>query len=179
MDFLTGTSPYHVELRTFGIALQGAVAVRKGMNKDGKMHPFHAFALTTILGFGGGWFTFLFMGKPTSMIAAGDINITLSFLAFLIVNYAPMDIGFKLVTSLPGAIAVTVLAQMFRSMGTIGFISTAAKELSPTPYYNIPVLGPILYGTLLGNMGGFFMKGFHGHLADGMPWPFQNGRCSP
>ena len=175
MEFLTGTTPYHVELRTFGIAFQGAMAVRNGLNKDKKMNPFHAFAWTTILGFGGGWFTFLFLGKPTSMIASGDVNITLSFLAFLIVNYMPGDIGYKLGMSLPGMLLTTSLAQMFRSMGTIGFISTAAKEISPSKYYGIPVLGPILYGSLLGNMGAFFVKGFDGHLKNGMPWPFQNG----
>ena len=134
MEFLTGTTPYHVELRTFGIAFQGAMAVRNGLNKDKKMNPFHAFAWTTILGFGGGWFTFLFLGKPTSMIASGDVNITLSFLAFLIVNYMPGDIGYKLGMSLPGMLLTTSLAQMFRSMGTIGFISTAAKEISPSKY---------------------------------------------
>jgi hypothetical protein len=28
---------------------------------------------------------------------------------------------------------------------------------------------------LLGNMSGIFMKGFEGHVCNGMPWPAQNG----
>jgi hypothetical protein len=39
----------------------------------------------------------------------------------------------------------------------------------------MPVFGPILYATLLGNMGGIVMKGLEGHVANGMPWPVQNG----
>ena len=174
-SYLCGTSAYHVELRTFGMALQGAMAVRKGPNKDGKMHWFHAFALTTILAFGGGWFTGLWMGKPTSMIAAGDVNVTLGLIAYLIVHHSPFDIGYKICDSLPGTFLITSLAQMFRSMGTIGFISVAASELKPSPYYPTPIIGPILYGALLGNMGGLFRNGFDKYLENGMPWPFQNG----
>eukprot|EP00980_Cylindrotheca_fusiformis_P029580 scaffold23539_cov137-Cylindrotheca_fusiformis.AAC.5 len=175
LAFLLGRSAYHMELRTFGMALQGAMAVRNGPNKDLKMHWFHAFALATIIAFGGGWFTFIWMGKPTSMIASGDVNVTLAFIAFVITHYTPFDIGYKIANSLPGVLAITSLAQMFRSMGTIGFISSAASELNPSPYYPIPVIGPILYGSLLGNMGGFFRKGFDGYLQNGIPWPFQNG----
>ena len=46
----------------------------------------------------------------------------------------------------------------------IGFINAAAAEVSASKYYPTPVLGPVLYGALLGNMGSFFAKGFHGHL---------------
>lgn len=28
---------------------------------------------------------------------------------------------------------------------------------------------------MLGNMGGFIVKGLEGHVAGGMPWPMQNG----
>jgi drug/metabolite transporter superfamily protein YnfA len=175
LAYLTGSSAYHVELRTFAHVLQGAMVVRNGPNRDRKMHWFHAFALTTIIGFGGGWFTFLWMGKPTSMITSGDVNVTLACIAFVIVNYTPNDIGYKIANSLPAVFVITSLAQMFRSMGTIGFISAAAKEVDPSPYYPIPVVGPILYGALLGNMGGFFRKGFDEYLQNGIPWPFQNG----
>jgi len=173
--YLCGTSAYHAEMRTFGQALQGAMAVRKGPNKDGKMHWFHAFALTTILAFGGGWFTGLWLGKPTSMISSGDVNVTLAMIAFIIVNYTPFDIGYKTACSLPGTFVITSFAQMFKSMGTIGFISVAANELNPSKYYPTPIIGPILYGALLGNMGGLFRNGFDGYLVNGMPWPFQNG----
>jgi hypothetical protein len=28
---------------------------------------------------------------------------------------------------------------------------------------------------MLGNMGGFVLKGIEGHVGSGMPWPVQNG----
>ena len=178
LNFFTGGTPYNYEMRALGIALQGAMVVRNTKNKDGQMHPFHAFALTSIVAFGGGWFAFIWMGKPTSMIANGDVNIVLCLLAFLIVNYSPGDIGYKLASFLPIKILITACAQLFRSLGTVGFVSAAAAEVAPSVFYPTAVLGPILYGTLLGNMGGFFLKGFDGHLKDGMPWTMQNGKLA-
>ncbi len=176
VDFLTGSFPYASELQALGMALQGAVAVRSGLNKDGKMHWFHAFALTTVVAFGGGWLGFMLMGKPTSMISGGDVNVTACIIAFLTVNYTPFDIGFQVLNSLPVKIVVTAFAQLFRSSGMIRFINTANSEIQPSPYYPIPVLGPIVYGTMLGNMSGFMLKGLDGYLQGGMPWPFQNGK---
>jgi TRIC channel len=175
VKLLTADFPLASELQALGIAFQGAMAVRSGPNKDKKMHWFHAFALTTLLAFGGGWFGFLLMGKPTSMISGGDVNVTCCVIAFLAVNYSPLDIGYKLLSWLPFKILITVFAQLFRSTGTIKFINTAFNEVSPSPHYPIPVVGPILYGTMLGNMGGLFVKGFDGYLKDGVPFPFQNG----
>jgi len=172
---LTATYPYANELQALGIAFQGALAVRNGLNKEGKMHWFHAFALTSLLAFGGGWFGFLLMGKPTSMISGGDVNVTCCVIAFLAVNYTPWGIGYKILSLLPCRALITVFAQLFRSTGTIRFINTAFSEVSPSPYYPIPVIGPILYGTMLGNVGGLFVQGFDGYLSKGVPFAFQNG----
>jgi hypothetical protein len=176
LSYFTGNTPYNYEMRALGIALQGAMAVRNGPNKDRKMHFFHAFALTSILGFGGGWMGFIWMGKPSSMITSGDVNITICLIAFIIANYTPFDIGYKLANSLPVKLVTIAWAQSFRALGLIAFISVAFKEVNASAYYPIPVLGPVIYGCLLGNMGGFLVKGFDGHLKNGMPWPFQNGK---
>lgn len=174
-SILTGSSPYNAELRTFGQAFMGAVAVRSSNNKNKQMNWFHAFALTTIVAFGGGWFAFLWMGKPTSLITNGDVTLTLTAASFVIATYTPYDIGLKVGTSLPIKIVMNSWAQLFRSLGMIFFINTCAAEVGPSKYYPTPILGPVVYGTLLGNMGSFFLKGFHGHLENGIPWPFQNG----
>ena len=67
-------------------------------------------------------------------------------------------------------------------MGGIAGFSDAAyaafKE-SPSEYYPTPVFGPILFPTMLGNVGGFFANGFDSYLEKGMPWLFQQGiSCS-
>jgi hypothetical protein len=115
------------------------------------------------------------MGKPTPMITNGDVNVIACLIAYTIVNYTPGDVGYKLVNFLPVVLVVTSFGQLFRSLGMMRFITTAFNEVSPSPYYPIPVIGPVLYGSLLGNWGGFFLKGFHGHLENGIPWAFQNG----
>jgi hypothetical protein len=177
IDYVTGNFAYCVEIRTLAVALAGAYAVRSGRNPDGKsLHWFHAFALSTLAGFGGGWFTFAWMGRPTSMIAAADINMTCCIIAFLFMNMIPLDLGYILAKSQPGQIIITSGAQLFRALGTIGFVTFAMENLSPSPYYPIPLLGPIVYGSLLGNMGPLVTKGVDAYLSGGMPWGFQQGK---
>jgi len=62
--FLTGDFPLALELQCFWMAVQGAMNVRKGPNDTNKLNWFHAFCLSTIGGYGGGWMGFLWMGKP-------------------------------------------------------------------------------------------------------------------
>lgn len=174
--FLTNDFPYAAEARTFGMALQGSMAVRNGRNRDKKLAWFHAFMLSTLTAFAGGTFCNLWMGKPTSMLS-NDLNLMCCIAAFLIVNCTPWDIGYKLGNFYPFVMIITMFAQLFRVNGLIGFTRAgfeAFKE-STSDYYPIPVVGPILFGTLLGNMGGFFSKGFDAYLKNGMPWPFQVG----
>ena len=109
---------------------------------------------------------------------ANDINMASCILAFIIVNYTPFDIGYMFCKTLPITIVTTSFAQLFRSLGIMKFVNVCFETFKDTPsaYYPIPVFGPILYATLLGNMGGFVMKGLEGHFQNGMPWPVQNGR---
>jgi len=173
--FLSGSLPYHAELRTFGQAYMGALTVRSGANKTKDMNWFHAFALTTICAFGGGWFGFIWMGKPTSLITNGDVTLTLTAIAFVLLTYTPMDIGYKFGRLFPVKILLNSWAQLFRGLGMIGFINACAVEVASSKYYPTPILGPVVYGALLGNMGAFFLKGFHNHLEKDIPWAFQNG----
>jgi hypothetical protein len=177
VDFLTGRSYLTGEMQAFWMAVQGAMMVRNSMNKDHKMAWFHAFALSVLAGFAGGWFGFVLMAKPTSMFY-NDLNMASCILAFILVNYTPFDIGYKILNTLPLTIITVSWAQLFRSLGLMRFIDVCYDSFKhiPSEYYPIPVFGPIMYGTLLGNMGGFIMKGLDGHFVNGMPWPVQNGK---
>lgn len=176
VQFSSGDFAFSGELQAFWMAVQGAMMVRLGPNKDRSLNWFHAFSLSVIGGFGGGWLGFIWMGRPSSMLS-NDLNMASCIVAFILVNYTPMDIGFKCCNNIMGKIATVVFAQLFRSLGVAKFVMVCFETFkdSPSAYYPIPVFGPILYATLLGNMGGFVLKGFNGHLANGMPWPVQNG----
>lgn len=152
------------------------MAVRNGKNNDGKMNWFHAFVHSVLAGYAGATFTALWMGRPTSMLS-NDLNMGFCIVAFAVANYSPLDIGYRLGNTMPVVIITTIFAQLFRAMGLIKFSQIAFEAFMdhPSPYYPVPVFGPILLPTLLGNFGGFFAKGFDGHLERGMPWPFQNG----
>mmetsp|Transcript_40335 Transcript_40335/g.121520 ORF Transcript_40335/g.121520 Transcript_40335/m.121520 type:complete len:309 (-) Transcript_40335:328-1254(-) len=176
LSYLTADFRLASELQCFWMAVQGSMAVRKGPNKDGKMDWFHAFALSIMTAYAGASFTALWMGRPTSMLS-NDLNMTFCIIAFVITNYTPFDVGYKVLSSIPFVLVTTGFAQLFRGMGLIKFSDVAqqAFEKMPSEYYPTPIFGPILLPVLLGNMGGFFSKGFHGHLEKGMPWPVQNG----
>jgi len=181
IDYLTGDFPHKMELTILGHAFWGAMAVKDSRNKNGELHWFHAFVLTVVTGFAGGLFNFMWMGKPTAMIS-NDVVFASCMIAFAVVNWLPFDLGYKFCSFLPVKIVITMFAQLFRSLGMAGFITGAFNhfEESPSAYYPIPVFGPIWYGVMLGNMGGLFSKGINAYLANGIPWPFQNGMfCAP
>uniref|UniRef100_A0A7S3L5W6 Uncharacterized protein n=1 Tax=Amphora coffeiformis TaxID=265554 RepID=A0A7S3L5W6_9STRA len=174
--FLTGKFPYCPEAIAFGMALQGAMAVRKGPNKDGKLHWFHAFVLSALASFAGGTFNFIWMGQPSGILT-NDVFMGVAIICFVLVNYTPGDVGFALFNTTPISIAIVSFAQLFRSLGTIKFLTACYEALkgNPSAYYPIPIFGPILYGILLGNMGPLVLKGLEAHIGNGVPWPVQNG----
>ena len=95
-------------------------------------------------------------------------------------NYLPYDLGYLFFKTLLGELIHTVFLQVFHVGGVKGFSDAAYtmfKE-SPSPYYPTPIFGPILFPSVLGNMGEFFFSGFDGYLEKGMPWLFQQLSCS-
>ena len=174
--FLTGDFPYSAEAIAFWMAIQGAMAVRKGPNKEGKLHWFHAFVLSSLAAFAGGTFNFIWMGQPSGILS-NDVFMACAITSFVLVNYTPFDVGFLLLNTLPFSLVTVSFAQLFRSLGTIKFLTACFNHFkgSPSNLYPIPVFGPILYGILLGNMGPLVLKGLEAHIANGVPWPVQNG----
>lgn len=179
VSILIGKFPLSPEMQAFWMAFQGAMVVRTGRNKNKDMAWFHAFVLSVLSGYAGSAFAFLWVGKPSSLLS-NDLSLGSCIIAFLIVNCTPKDIGFKLGKSIPIVIITTLFAELFRVGGLVKFVDMGynAFKDNPSEYYPIPVFGPIVLGTLLGNMGGFFTKGFDAYLNNGMPWRFQNGLFS-
>ena len=174
--YVTGNFPYSVEFQTFTMAFQGAMIVRNGPNKNGTMHWFHAFLQSVVVAFAGALFTPFWLGRA-STVFSNDLNMAMCIISFILVNYLPGNIGFKIGNWAPIQIITTAGAQMFRALGSIKFIHIAYDTFkdSASSYYPTPVFGPIIFGAILGNMGGFFWGGFHGYLEKGMPYGFQNG----
>jgi hypothetical protein len=180
VQFLTGNFYLSGELQSFWMAIQGCMMVRMARNPKKELKWFHAFCLSVLAGYAGGWFGFILMAKPTSMFY-NDLNMASCIVAFLIVNCTPFDLGYKLCQTLPLSLLTVSFAQLFRSVAIPKFVHVCFQEFATkgTPYYpSIPVFGPILYATLLGNMGGFITRGIEGHVEAGMPWPIQNGFCT-
>lgn len=175
MDF-----PYATETVCIFMSIQGSMTVRNGPNRTNSMNWFHAFVKSTLTAYAGATFTNIFMGRPTAMFA-NDVFFGSCLIGFGVVNWLPMDVGYHFFNTFIGAFLHTVFSQVFRVGGVAGFSDAAynAFKDAPSAYYPIPVFGPILFPSALGNMGGFFWNGFNGHLEKGMPWLFQQGvACS-
>lgn len=175
-DLLTSNFPFASEVQAVFMALQGAMKVRGGVNKDGKMNWFHAFLQGVVFSYAGALFAPLWMGRASSMLSS-DLNMASCIIAYVVVNCIPADMGYKVAGLFPLRLATIMGAQLFRTNGVLKFvdIAYAAFKDSPSKYYPTPVFGPILNATILGNMGSFFALGFNGHLKGGMPLPFKNG----
>ena len=152
------------------------MSARNGPNHDRKMNWFHAFCVSVVSGYGGALLAPLWMGRPSSILS-NDLALACCSIAFVLVNYLPFEMGYRLGNTLPVTLVTCMFAQLFRTMGVVKFVAIAFEAFKATPsaYYPTPIFGPIVFATLLGNMGSFLLKGFNGHLEKGMPWPFQNG----
>ncbi|KAL7546226.1 hypothetical protein ACHAWF_009561 [Thalassiosira exigua] len=180
VDLVTMNFPYATEAVCVLMAVQGSMAVRNGPNRDRTMYWFHALVRSTLTAYAGATFTNIFMGRPTSMLA-NDVFFGSCLLGFGLVNWLPLDVGYKFFSTFPGELLYTVFAQVFRVGGVVGFSDAAyhAFKDAPSGYYPIPVFGPILFPSALGNMGGFLWNGVDGYLERGMPWLFQQAiSCS-
>lgn len=176
VSFLTASFAYAPEFQNVFMAIQGAMIVRNGPNKDGKMKGFHAFLQGLVMAFAGGLLAPIWMGRPTPMLG-NDLCFGSCIIAYILVNCIPNDLGYKVLSTFPLRVLTIMGAQLFRNRGVVSFTNIAynAFKENPSKYYPTPVFGPILNGCILGNMGGFFWKGFHGHLKGGMPFIVQNG----
>ena len=121
------------------------------------------------------------MARPTAMLS-NDIFFGSCILGFAMVNYVPY--GYSLCNTFPILAIINILSQVFRISGIINYSDVAyhAFKDAPSAYYPMPIFGPIIFPTLLGNMGGFIWYGIDGYLAQGgggIPWLFQQGMaCS-
>ena len=207
LSYLTGKSWYSSELQSLGMALQANLIVlsrwydpngnddtEKKQKKDTSTKHvwFYRFVQSVLIGYSGGIFGTIFLGKPCPFLL-NDIHMACCLLAFLLIQIllpfllrqSNHHIILQYGIVVPIQMVSTAYAQLFRTMGLLKFITVCHLELTTQPmyhtiatkYYDIPIVGPILYGTLLGNMGGFIAQGVE-HYTSGngmMPYPFQNG----
>ena len=191
MDF-----PYATEIVCLAMSIQGSMSVRSNSNNNNSAsssntnnnkrpppptNTFHAFIKSTLTAYAGATFTNVFMARPTAMLS-NDIFFGSCILGFAMVNYVPY--GYSLCNTFPILAIINILSQVFRISGIINYSDVAyhAFKDAPSAYYPMPIFGPIIFPTLLGNMGGFIWYGIDGYLAQGgggIPWLFQQGMaCS-
>jgi len=171
VSYLTADFPHRDKFVGFFMALFGAQTVANGRNKNRDMAWFHALFLSACVGYGGSIFTPWMFGRPISLFF-NDFNAASIFVAFYLMHYTPMVHAFN---SFPGRLSITMLSTLFRATGVKSFCTIAFEASKGTPSqlgYDIMIIGPILFPTLLGNMGALFLNGLD-LLKNGIPFAFQ------
>jgi len=165
--YLMADFVYSHELMVLAMAFYGAVQVKNTVNR---LHWFHSLLLTIVVGNGGSALTPLWMNKSVNVMG-DDYHLLCCIVCWAVVNYLPF--GFFLGSTLPVKFVTLQLSQLFRTMTTVKHTALAFVVYSKDTYhpvrkiYPIPIFGPLFYGSLFGNMGGYLQKGFHSRLEQG------------
>lgn len=72
------------------------------------------------------------MGQPSGILS-NDVFMMVSIVSFVIVNYIPGDLGFTLLKTFPLSLLTVSLAQLFRSLGTIKFLTACFIHFKDSP----------------------------------------------
>lgn len=140
----------------------------KGIKEDEE--PFlHSFVRSLLLSFGGGSLMPPLVGRPSAWLML-DTMVPLSLLAWLMVNKVPF---FRKVYRQPIVqILGFALCEMFRVQTVFLLTGISVKAIGPTMYFDVPVVGPVIAGTLAGCSGLFlpFDKGLSALLQDPLPY---------
>lgn len=131
--------------------------------------------LVILSGFGGGFLSPVFIGKPI-MPAVNDAILPVCILAWYMTHYLNLQ---PFLTWKPVKVLWTVFLALFRTHSVCNAVRNAMTVLKPGPYYPIPLMGPIICGTTVGSMGQFIPldKGFT-PISNGTPWPIQGAFLS-
>jgi len=180
LEFLRGSFPFCGEFMVFGMAMEAAVSVRATddakLKKDKKSsyNWFLTLLQITLVGFGGGVFMPIMLGLPSSFLIGADVNAAGCILSWWLVFHSPGDFFYRnIARNLPFQIFYVSGAQLFRSSGVWGFVDKGLGMMKPSPYYPIPLLGPILTASLLSNVGPIFRLGYTSWFANGVTANFQ------
>lgn len=134
-----------------------------------RLYWLHSLLLVIATGFGGGIIAPLLIGKP-GLPFSNDCIIPICIICWYCTQY----LGFApFLKSLPVKIAWSILLALFRTHTVCNMVNVAFQALSPS-YYDIPLIGPIAIGTVLGSAGAFlpFDKGLS-VVSNATAWPLQ------
>lgn len=131
-------------------SINGAVVSYAGFNGE---RQYWLFSLMTVAftAYGGGVFAPIFIGRPS--LPFGNDLVPLSILCAWYAVYNTRLQG--LLVSLPVRAVWTALLGLFRLYSVTNMVTLAMNTLPTSPYYPIPLFGPIFCGTMVGCMGMF------------------------
>lgn len=130
----------------------------------------HHLVLVFLTGFAGGTFIPIFFGR-TPVLFVNDVLVPLVCVSWYLVHFTRAG---SILQSSPLKYVLVGLFEMYRAASILKTVAQVATDIPPGPYYPIPLVGPILVGTLSGSMGAFMPpdRGIS-FLASGVPLNLQ------
>ena len=139
----------------FGFCLANCRAILKAKPDT---HFAHGLALSVLTSYGGSTLCAIMCGNPVVFVVNESL-VTLVSIAWCVSHNSltrkPVD---ALLSSTPGAYYLSVAYEVMRCHVLLGCSKMAATTLAAyrTPFYPVPVVGPLI-GAMLGGCGGGFM----------------------
>ncbi len=150
--------------------MNGSIRIFESNKDKTPLYWLHSLVLVVLVSYGGGAIAPILIGKP-SVILANDVIIPSCIICWYSVHYLGL---YPILSWMPIKIIWTIILGLFRTNTVCNIVKTASTTLIPGPYYPIPLVGPILAGTLLGSLGSFFpLDQGLSCIMRGTPWPMQ------
>lgn len=152
-------------------AINGCLSAHSALKAQPQpVYWLYSLVMSYLSAFGGGTVAPVLIGRP-SFVLNNDFNIFACVCVWYIVNHLNGTVLFN-----HPALKVVWLLMLaiFRANAATNMVTVASGIFAPTKYYPIPILGPIVVGTLLGCLGQFlpFDKGLT-PIKNNTPWPVQ------
>lgn len=156
-----GGFEYALELALFGYTFLLATKLRKIESTQTK--PFfwcESIVRHLVLCYGGGTLVPIALGfRPFPL--TNDAGVAMALFTWWLTHNAPYDAAHRLYeASALVRCAIAFLFEVLRCNVILKWVVTAHEVLGPSKYYAVPVVGPLVCGTLAGCFGGLLHSGF-------------------
>lgn len=152
-------------------AINGCLSAQNALKAQPQpVYWLYSLVMSYLSAFGGGTVAPVLIGRP-SFVLNNDFAIFACICVWYVVNHLNGTVLFN--HPVVKMFWLLMLA-IFRANAATNMVTVASGIFTPTKYYPIPILGPIVVGTLLGCLGQFlpFDKGLS-PIKNNTPWPVQ------
>ena len=128
--------------------INSSVRLKDSNNGKPSLYWLHSLLLSILTGFGSGTLAPILIGKPPAPVS-NDVIIPISIIVWYLVFYLGFD---RILNLVPVRVGWNFALGISRTQSVCNGVRLAMDTLSSGPFYHIPLLGPIIIGTIAGKL---------------------------